>query len=1120
MAYDAGSVVFTFEADTTQIDKALQDVKKAASNISGGSSSSKKNQLFENLGLTDVASFRQTYNWLNQITKSTKTYNNMMSNGLDPTNHADILSYQNQISTQMGNQMNYAQILNGNFSSLGVAAASVTATIALGKKGLSTCITTIKTINSIISTTVKYATNIVTEVGNIVYKVSGLESTVNGLKSIFQSLGETIIETFSTDNIEDFIEECIDLGSSLTEVQNVVDTIFGDDASTINSWAETATESLGMAETSAKKYSSTFGAILTSAGVSSDKITEMSTSLTDLTADMASLYNYDYDEMFEKIKSGLSGMVRPLASLGVSLHASTLQDYLDSKGINATYTELSYANKEIVRYNYLIENTTSAQGDFSKTFYTWANQVRYFKEQLSELMTTLGQGIISVLNPLLIYINKIFTVINGLVTKISTVFQTVFGDGENSLSNAIGSVDTSDILDDMESDVEDVETAVKRTVSSFDELHRLNDDSSSNSALDDLDLSSLLDTDYESQFEDEEQKIQDWANNIVSIFETAWETANGYDLGVLAATKLNEIINKIYEFLDNLIPLVRKIAKILAEAFNGFIETFDWTKLGETISKFIEVIQTFLLELIQDVHWDSIGTAFADLIDGIFVISDKDQQNIITRGFAILVKIINGIIESVSSFITEMNTNGTWAKLSAQISQGINLLFSEDGIKWDELGSTLKTLILKVLVLISDTISKVDWGQVGSSFGTMLSNLFEPDSTGTSIFGRASEVIVKLINALITVIRSTLSTPGLIDELKEGFKEFFTNIKNNIDWEGLIDDYNKIKEIIESFFKNAVSAVDWTSIILIAVDLLSTLIKNGIYTLLAVAAVLLVSTIEALGDIIIDALTLIGTAVYNLLANAYGFIDTVMTNLIANIVGFIDTLDEIINAFLDWLGDAIVEGTVDLWTETIWPFLEGVWDKIQEFGDWIVEGWADIIEEIGADLTSLKQTIINIWNGIKSTLTNAWNWLKTNIFDAIKNGVKSMLNSVISTINSLISKLNSISFTMPDWLGGGTFGLSIPTLPLLANGGYIGADMPTAAIIGDNKNEGEIVAPESKIQENVAIALEPYMSKIESLLSTLINSSDEIHVHCEIDGDEITEIVLNNANLATARGGA
>ena len=307
--------------------------------------------------------------------------------------------------------------------------------------------------------------------------------------------------------------------------------------------------------------------------------------------------------------------------------------------------------------------------------------------------------------------------------------------------------------------------------------------------------------------------------------------------------------------------------------------------------------------------------------------------------------------------------------------------------------------------------------------------------------------------------------------------------------------------LIKSFFKSAVDSIGvdgWWTIITIVVDTVSELIEKGILILLASTLIFIAAALESVLKLVVNLITGIVTWIWDYLQEGIAWTEELFYNFF----------------------DEFIPEIESLWTDKLWPFLEGVWDKIQEFGDWIVEGWADIIEEIGADLTSLKQTILNIWNGIKSTLTNAWNWLKTNIFDAIKNGVKSMLNSVISTINSLISKLNSISFTMPDWLGGGTFGLSIPTLPLLANGGYIGADMPTAAIIGDNKNEGEIVAPESKIQENVAIALEPYMSKIESLLSTLINSSDEIHVHCEIDGDEITEIVLNNANLATARGGA
>ena len=46
-----------------------------------------------------------------------------------------------------------------------------------------------------------------------------------------------------------------------------------------------------------------------------------------------------------------------------------------------------------------------------------------------------------------------------------------------------------------------------------------------------------------------------------------------------------------------------------------------------------------------------------------------------------------------------------------------------------------------------------------------------------------------------------------------------------------------------------------------------------------------------------------------------------------------------------------------------------------------------------------------------------------------------------------------------------------PQIPHLAQGGYVAANTPQLAIIGDNKREGEIVAPESKIAEAVAAGM-------------------------------------------------
>lgn len=1057
MAYDAGSVIFKFEADTTNIDKALSDVKSAANNVGSNT-----------INLTNIT----------------------------------------QVTNNLSSQVNLSQNVTNNMAGMssaagvaGIALAGVTAYIALAKKGLSTCKQTMSTIVDITETTFTTAGKIVGTVGDIVSKVSGLETTVNVLQSAFSELGDTISEAFDINNIEDFVSECIDLGSELTEIQNVVDTVFGSSANDVSEWSSTVINTLGMTESTAKQFTSTFGSILSLSGVSGNQLTEMSENLTSLTSSLASFYNYDYDEMFSKIKSGLTGETEPLKALGINLSEATLKEYLLSKGIETSYSSLSEANKEIVRYAYLMENTSSIQGDFTKTMYSWSNQTKVFEEQIESIKTTLGTFFTDILTPLLIYTNKFLSWISEGLTSIMQKLVSLGILSEDVLNNSSSSSDYSAVLDTVTESADEATKAVNRTISSFDELHTLNDDSSSSSSTD-TDLSNLLNSVDYSEAEAAEDAWESTFQNIKDMLIDLWNTSDGYDLGTKIATWLNEATEKAIEWIDNdLIPFIKKVATIIATFFNGILDEYDFTQLGVLISKIIETIQTFLSKLITEIDWAQLGSDFADLIEGIFTISDNDQESIITRGFTILKKLVNKIIIAIRSFISEMDKNDTWNDIATQVSDGINSLFSEDGIKWDELGTTIKALLSRIITLISNTLENIEWENVGTSLGICFERILSPDEDGQTILGKIGTALGKLINGLITTLTTLLSTPGFITDLKTNFEQFFQNAFGNIQWGDVLTDYLKISEAIKSFFKSAVDSIGvdgWWTIITIVVDTVSELIEKGILILLASTLIFIAAALESVLKLVVNLITGIVTWIWNYLQEGIAWTEELFYNFF----------------------DEFIPEIESLWTDKLLPFIEGVWDKIQEFGDWIVEGWADIIEEIGADLSSLKQTIVNIWNGIKSTLTSAWNWLKTNIFDAIKNGVKSMLNTVISTINSLINKLNSISFTMPDWLGGGTFGLSIPTLPLLANGGYIGADMPTAAIIGDNKNEGEIVAPESKIQENVAIALEPYMSKIESLLSTLINSSDEIHVHCEIDGDEITEIVLNNANLATARGGA
>ena len=118
---------------------------------------------------------------------------------------------------------------------------------------------------------------------------------------------------------------------------------------------------------------------------------------------------------------------------------------------------------------------------------------------------------------------------------------------------------------------------------------------------------------------------------------------------------------------------------------------------------------------------------------------------------------------------------------------------------------------------------------------------------------------------------------------------------------------------------------------------------------------------------------------------------------------------------------------------------------------------------LAAGGASLATAIAPNWDAIVNKVKS--------ICSAIGGFFKGMANGVIDAINWLIGGLNKISFDVPDWvplIGGKKLGFNIKKIPHLASGGYVAANTPQLAVIGDNKREGESVAPESKIAEAVA----------------------------------------------------
>lgn len=199
--------------------------------------------------------------------------------------------------------------------------------------------------------------------------------TAAGVAAIFMKWGKAAIEA----------------ASDLQEVQNVVDVTFGDSANQIESWAKKAGKQYGLTETAAKKYTSTIGAMLKSQGMADDEIVQTSTDLAGLTADMASFYNLDFETAFQKIRSGISGETEPLKQLGINMSAANLEAFRLSKGIEKAYSAMSQSEQTMLRYQYLMQATADAQGDFARTSDGYANAARRVETAMETIKTKAGE---------------------------------------------------------------------------------------------------------------------------------------------------------------------------------------------------------------------------------------------------------------------------------------------------------------------------------------------------------------------------------------------------------------------------------------------------------------------------------------------------------------------------------------------------------------------------------------------------------------------------------------------------------------------------------------------------------------------------------------------------------
>lgn len=401
------------------------------------------------------------------------------------------------------------------------------------------------------------------------------------IKSVFSSVAKFIAGLAIGRMIIGFGKSAITLASDLQEVQNVVDTAFGSMKSNCEEFAKTAITQFGMSELSAKRTASMYMAMSNGVGIAKETASQMALTITGLTGDMASFFNVSQSVADTALQSIWTGETESLKKFGVVMTEVNLKQFAFANGLNADINSMSQAELIGLRYKFAIDKLSLANGDFTKTSATWANQVRVLQEQWKEFMTIMGNGLIAVLTPVVQMLNQFIAKLVQMAQTASSVIGTIFG--KQPKKNSAAAIITSDTMDataaqdglgnSLDKTSQKAKKTAKdmRSIGGFDELNIIQPKSDSDSGTS-SGTGSIATTPIDSG-SNEEQDTSGIKNTIDKVM--------GYYTEFIEFLKKNKVV----------------ISSLLAGMFTGFV-AFEIVKHFDSIIKIIAKLLSPLIKLI------------------------------------------------------------------------------------------------------------------------------------------------------------------------------------------------------------------------------------------------------------------------------------------------------------------------------------------------------------------------------------------------------------------------------------------------------------------------------------------------------------------------------------------
>lgn len=931
----------------------------------------------------------------------------------------------------------------------------------------------------------------ISEVQNQTNKIMGsVSNTMNTVKkTVATALGVTAIYKFG--------KSCIQLGSDLKGFNNVVNSVFSNMSDSVDKFSKSAMTNFGLSEAMAKKYIGAYGAMANSFGYTEQEAYKMSTTLAGLAGDVASFYNISSDDAFVKLKSVFSGETETLKDIGVVMTENALNSYLQAQGIDTVIGKMTEQEKVAIRYKFILDQLSLAQGNFANNSDNWGNQVRVLTLRFEQFKATIGQGLINIFLPIVKVLNVVISKLQVFAQYFSSITEVLFGKAiktatkvNNTLGKSLGNVGTSGAnaskgLDKASKATKNTGKEAKKAkkellglVGGLDEINNLtskstqgvNGSGSSGGVGGIVDIGGIGDIDL----------------------------GSGIDTSILSTNveKVKKIFSNLKEWLLKYKDVIISIVAGLVSGIASYFVISKWGVISKTVTTAIKPISNSI-KMLKETFIACKTFGVTPILKTFFGINPV----------AIAVSVAIGIV--VGALVYLWRTNEDFRKNVIKAWEAIKKALSPWLEAFKELFLLLADIIGTVLVGAFKVLSKIVIKVVKFLADRLLKRIQKYCPYVESL-GEAFLEVVKGLRKLWDKVKEFDFigwVKGLVEPVKENVKEIvdgFTELK-----EGIAEKWQEIKDSTKDFVINIKSKVEnfkdkastiwgtvktWVKDKVISIASKVSNFKdkaNDIWTeVKSWVKDKTISIASKVGDFYDKAKTNYDTAKEKIKTWAFS-VSAKVGDFYSKVKSNYNSTKEKIKSFVFSISVKVgdfyskVKTNYNTAKEKIKTWAFAISAKVSSFYDKVKANYNSAKEKIKTWVFSIGTKVSSFYNKVKSSYNTAKEKIKSWVFsigakvgsfyDKVKsaynstkksiktwaftvslkvnasaNSVKGVINGIIKQINS--SVLGKIKFTVPSWIpafGGKSW--SAPKIPLLARGGVL--DSATLSVIGEAGKE-------------------------------------------------------------------